>query len=151
LGKTPPPYKNQNTTPSPIQNYKIQLHPYIKLLPRTNPFNLLRRFFISYRKDGVFMTLTITELADKYNLTENTISKNFPKVKEKLEKKHGITIEKIGRGQSAQYVITDFEHSDPNRAVTLYKSMEKNKIPSVIAAGLLDLNFLIFIGIVSSP
>lgn len=97
------------------------------------------------------MTLTLTELAEKYNLSEASITRNFLRTKESIEKKYGVKVEKIGRGQKALYQIADFDHIDPSRAVTLYKSMEKNSVPSSIAAGLLDLNFLIFIGIVSSP
>lgn len=97
------------------------------------------------------MKLTLSELAEKYNLSESSIKTNFKRAKESLYKKYGITVEKYGRGDKAYYEITEFEHTDPNRAITLYKSMEQNIIPSSIAAGLLDLNFLVFIGIISSP
>jgi hypothetical protein len=40
---------------------------------------------------------------------------------------------------------------DSKRAVTIYKSQENNPLPLESAVGLIDINFLTFISIVSSP
>lgn len=95
--------------------------------------------------------MTVEELAHEYDISVSSITTNFPRVQKSLFKKYGVSIERQGRGNNARYYIKDFSHSDPTRAVTLYQSMEKNLMPVEITAGLLDINFLVFIGIVSSP
>jgi hypothetical protein len=94
---------------------------------------------------------SIEELASTYNLSISTIKRNFKRTQETLKEKYGISLQKQGRGDETLYYIQDFDFVDTGRAVTLYKSVEKNLLPAQTAAGLLDLHFLIFIAIVSSP
>lgn len=95
--------------------------------------------------------MTAEELSAKYNIALSTLKRNFARSQESLKKKYGITIEKTGRGDATLYTIKDFSRVDPSRAVTLYESIETNLVPASIAAGLLDVHFLVFIGIISSP
>lgn len=97
------------------------------------------------------ITFTAEEIAAKYNLSVSTLKRNFLRTKETLYSRYGIKLEKSGRGDQTIYFIEDFNHSDPSRAITLYQSLEKNLVPAPVAAGLLDINFLVFIGIISSP
>lgn len=96
-------------------------------------------------------TMTAQEVADKYRISLSSLTSNFPRSQEAIYKKYGVKLEKIGRGKSAQYHVTSFNHSDPSRAITLYQSLENNMVSASAAAGLLDIHFLVFIGIVSSP
>ena len=95
--------------------------------------------------------LTPEDVANKYNVSLSSLKTNFPRTQATIAKKYGIQLEKIGRGKNAAYQIIDFTHVDPDRALTLYESLETNLIPTTIAAKLLDISFLVFIGIVSSP
>lgn len=95
--------------------------------------------------------LSPQEVADMYNVSLSSLQTNFPRTKDAIYKKYGATIEKIGRGKNAQYHIIDFSYQDSSRALSLYQSLENNDIPVQTAVGLLDLHFLVFIGIVSSP
>ena len=97
------------------------------------------------------ITFSAEEIAEKYHISVSTLKRNFLRTKETLYGKYGIKLEKSGRGDKTIYFIEDFKHSDPSRAVTLYQSLENNLVPASVAAGLLDINFLIFIGIISSP
>lgn len=95
--------------------------------------------------------LTAQEVADAYHVSLSSLQTNFNRTKESIKKKYGITIEKVGRGAAAQYHIVNFSYQDTSRALTLYSSLETNCVPIAAAASLLDLHFLIFIGIISSP
>ena len=95
--------------------------------------------------------MTAEQLATTYDISLNTISSNFPRTQQAIKKKYGVIVEKIGRGKNATYMIKDFDRTDPNRALTIYESKERNLIPMSSAVGLIDINFFIFIGIVSSP
>ena len=97
------------------------------------------------------MPLTLQELSEKYNISPSSITSNFTRTKEAIAKKFGVRVEKIGRGKNAIYEIADFEHTDPNRAPTLFESTEKNMIPAQTAAKLPNLHCLAFIGIVLAP
>lgn len=95
--------------------------------------------------------LTAEEIAQKYHMSVNTLKNQFTRIQEKIKKQYGVQLQKTGRGNDTKYYIQRFDNADPNRALSLYQSMEKNLIPAELAAGLLDLHFLIFIAIVSSP
>ena len=96
-------------------------------------------------------TFSAQDIVYKYQLSITTLKRNFSQCQRSIEKKFGVRISKEGRGENTYYYIEDFSHSDPSRAVTLYESLEANLVPMDIAVGLLDLNFLTFIGIISSP
>lgn len=96
-------------------------------------------------------TFTAAEISAKYGVALSTLTRNFRQAQESIEKRHGIRIAKRGRGNNTFYFIENFVHADPARALTLYDSLESNMVPTGLAVGLLDLQFLIFIGIVSSP
>ena len=94
---------------------------------------------------------TAEQIAEMYDVSVSSIKTQFPRTCANLMQKKGVCIQKEGRGAKAMYRILNFEHADPDRAVSLYKSLEKNSFDAPIAAGLLDMPFLVFIGIVSSP
>ena len=69
--------------------------------------------------------MTIKEVCEKYDVTESTLKNQFKRTQAKILKQYGITIIKIGRGISAEYV----ESIDTqNRAVTLYDENPQNLI-----------------------
>lgn len=96
-------------------------------------------------------TLTATEVSERYDVAISTLKKNPSRTFEAIRKKYGISLRKEGRGENAVYYIENVDYADPSRALTLYQSLEKNLIPAKAAAGLLDINFLVFIGIITSP
>ena len=95
--------------------------------------------------------MTLDELVELYDLNKSTVLQQFPRTQKSIEKKYGVTVEKVGRGANARYIVKNVEYVDPTRALTLYDSKENNLIPIQSAAGLLDLHFLIFVAIVSTP
>ena len=95
--------------------------------------------------------LTAQEVSDRYEVALSTLKKNPTRTFEMIAKKYGITLRKEGRGENTRYYIENVDYIDPTRALTLYQSLEKNLIPAKAAAGLLDINFLVFIGIITSP
>ena len=94
---------------------------------------------------------TAQDIVDRYQVSLTSLKRNFSRTQQSIEKKFGVRISKEGRGENTYYFIEDFSHSDPSRALTLYESLETNLVPMDLAVGLLDLNFLTFIGIISSP
>lgn len=95
--------------------------------------------------------LTAAEVSERYDVAVSTLKKNPTRTFETIRKKYGISLRKEGRGDKAIYYIENINYIDPTRALSLYQSLENNLIPAKIAAGLLDINFLVFIGIVTSP
>lgn len=95
--------------------------------------------------------MTAQEVSEKYDISLSSLTSNFPRSQDTIYKKYGVKLEKIGRGKTAQYHVASFNHSDPSRALTLYQSLENNQLSASTAAGLVDMHFLVFIGIVSSP
>ena len=57
--------------------------------------------------------LTIQELCWELNLSENTVRQKFPRTKENFLKK-GILIEKHGKGDAADYIITKIDLENEN-------------------------------------
>ena len=97
------------------------------------------------------LSMTAEEIGELYNIAPITLKKNFSRCKETLKKKYNVDLEKEGRGDKTRYFVVTEEYADPKRAVTLYQSLERNEISGPVAAGLLDIHFLAFIGIASSP
>ena len=95
--------------------------------------------------------LTAAEVSERYEVALSTLKKNPTRTFEMIAKKYGVTLRKEGRGENTRYYIENINYIDPTRALTLYQSLEKNLIPAKAAAGLLDINFLVFIGIITSP
>lgn len=97
------------------------------------------------------LVMTAEQLAETYNISIKSIVSNFPRTQAAIEKKCGDRIEKEGRGKNARYVIKDLSRIDTSRVITIYESKEVNKLPMKEVVGLIDINFLTFISIVSSP
>ena len=95
--------------------------------------------------------LTIEEVSERYEVAISTLKKNPSRTFEMIRKKYGVSLRKEGRGGNAVFYIENVDYIDPSRALTLYQSLEKNFIPAKAAASLLDINFLVFIGIITSP
>lgn len=86
------------------------------------------------------------ELAKKLGISENSIKSNFKRVQES-QKNKGVFVTKIGRGESADYII---EELLDNKAITMYEENKDLKI-SEKALGLTVLEFQIFLALISSP
>lgn len=95
--------------------------------------------------------MTLQELCDQYQVTESTVRTKFKTAQQQILKRYGVIIEKEGRGQNASYHIKCDNYIDPLRAPSMYMSKENNTLPCTIAAYLLDINFLAFLGIASTP
>ena len=57
--------------------------------------------------------LSAQEVVDMYHVSLSSLQTNFHRTKEGIWKKYGATIEKVGRGKSAQYHIVNFSYQDP--------------------------------------
>lgn len=65
--------------------------------------------------------MTIEEVSEKYNVSISSLKTNFKRTQERINKKYGVWIAKIGRGVSASYIETEI---DNNRALTLYEEKD---------------------------
>ena len=65
--------------------------------------------------------MTLKELCEKYDLSEVTIKSNFNRVRQRIKKETGVTIEKEGRGENACYI----EIFPEGRALTMYEEVGK--------------------------
>lgn len=88
------------------------------------------------------MDFTLTELCERYNLSESVVKKNFPRVVKKILKEYGSALTKTGRGKNVVYHI---EEQDYSRARTVYE--EKDREICMLEEDLLfkDYEFLLFI------
>ena len=94
--------------------------------------------------------MTRKELASKYDISEDSIKTNFTRVQKSLLKKYGIILTKTGRGESADYQVTDVEGNIPR---ALYMSQEVSHQIAINKDALqtIDFNFVVFLGICMTP
>lgn len=90
--------------------------------------------------------MTKKELCEKYNISENTFSRNFPKTRDNIMKKYGVFIIKEGRGESA-----DYKETYPRADVMVNEKKEEVLVIKDGLSGLVDFNFLVFLGICMTP
>lgn len=93
--------------------------------------------------------MNLKELSERYSISENTIKNQFKRVKKNIFRRYGITIEKEGRGISAQYIEIMPERD--NRAITLYNEKESNIALSEELLSLVAWEFIIVLTLMSLP
>lgn len=91
--------------------------------------------------------MTKQELSKKYGVAENSITKKFPSVKDSIMKKWGVLIIKEGRGDSADYREVKVVHAP---TISQEGAQEVIMIKESLS-GLIDFNFLVFLGICMTP
>ena len=51
--------------------------------------------------------MTLQELCQKYGYAESTVLHNFPNIRNNILKTHKVWINKVGKGQKAEYIEED--------------------------------------------
>lgn len=97
----------------------------------------------------ILFIMTLEELCNKYQISESSVTRAFPRTKEAIYKKFGIEIEKQGRGKSAVYIEKNLP--DDKRALTMYQEKKENMLINNESLSLINFDFLVFLGIVSTP
>ena len=91
--------------------------------------------------------MTLQEICQKYGVSENSMKNQFARTVEKIRMKHGVLIEKSGRGASATYTETYLQ--------ALTYDDEQNRVenfPIVLEAlSLAEWQFLVLLCVLSSP
>ena len=97
--------------------------------------------------------MTKKELCDKFNLSEGAVTKHFPRCQEQLFKKYGVKVEKVGRGEKAEYIISDIPATlDVRQSIEFIQDAHKDIImDKQIFTDLIDWNFMVFMGIILCP
>ena len=91
--------------------------------------------------------MTLQELSKIVKISEATLANQFRREQEKLLKKN-IKVTKIGRGASATY---ELEYLNDNRAENIFEEVKENMIIDVQSITLMNSDFVVFLGIVSTP
>jgi hypothetical protein len=94
--------------------------------------------------------MTLKEVCEKYEISENSLQTNFKRTQESLLKKKGVKIIKEGRGKNATYreeIVSD------NRAETMFKALEPVRKAGVMKndLSLSNFTFCVFMGVVTTP
>lgn len=94
------------------------------------------------------------EVCERFGFNEITFSKNFKRCQKVILNKYGIYLEKIGRGETAEYVISG--NNEPtvlkNPSIEFIQNarqeiiMDKREVHNLI-----DWDFMVFIGIITCP
>lgn len=96
--------------------------------------------------------MTLQELCKKYNLTESSVTTNFPRTQNMLLKKYGVTIVKNGRGKTATYEEGGLgSFVSDQRALTMFNETHKEMVFNQESLTLINADFLVFLGIISTP
>lgn len=95
--------------------------------------------------------LTLTELCEKYHLSEQTVTTQFVRTQKSIYKKYGVEIKKVGRGKSAYYEEEGREYRSDGRASTMFNEEKQEIALNNESLNLLNADFLMFLGIVSTP
>lgn len=93
--------------------------------------------------------MTVKEISEKYNVSENSVQTKFKRTQESIEKKYGIRIIKEGRGKNATYLEEIVEKED-GRANTMYEEKNDVMIP-VNNLSMISWDLAVFLGIASTP
>lgn len=95
--------------------------------------------------------MTLEELCKKYGVSESSVKDNFNRTKNSIMKKYGISIIKEGRGKNATYREEVKETLSDKRALTMYNETHSEIIFNNESLTLVNAEFLVFLGIVSTP
>lgn len=98
------------------------------------------------------MEITLKELCDNYNLTEQQIKKNFKKVQQKLLKKYKVALSKSGRGKDTLYKITLNQSNEAKHAISMFDEIKKEIfMDQKEFRDLIEWEFIIFLAISFTP
>ena len=92
--------------------------------------------------------MTLQEVCEKYKVAESSLTNAFPRTQKSILKKHGVRIDKIGRGKSATYTETPLHD---NRALTMYEETKNDIMIDKMFFQLMSLDFCCFIAIIMTP
>lgn len=92
--------------------------------------------------------MSLSELCEKYGVSESSVKTAFPRTQKAIQKKYGVKIIKEGRGNSAEY----FERwEDDCRATSMYDEFKDEIIIDNESFKLMDWDFLVFLAIIITP
>ena len=93
--------------------------------------------------------MNVKQVCEKFHISQSYLKKNFNKAQQSILKKHGILLEKSGRGAAAVYQIVE----DNSRAISLYNEDKKTVMLNHSSIKQLSLNmeFVVFLGIIMTP
>lgn len=92
--------------------------------------------------------MTLSEVADKYGVSETSLKNAFPRTQASILKKHGVKIVKEGRGASATY---QEEWVNDQRALTMYEETKDALMINGEQLAMVNWDFHVFLGIVTTP
>lgn len=95
--------------------------------------------------------MTLLELCEKYSVSESSVTNMWPRTQKSILKKYGVSIIKKGRGKNAYYQEERKEPVSDGRALTMYEETHIDFMLNKDSLNLLNSDFLIFLGIVSTP
>lgn len=95
--------------------------------------------------------MTLKELCEKYNVSESSVQSNFVRTRNSIYKKYGVTIKKIGRGKTAIYEEEKIDLISDKRALTMFDETRTEIIFNNESLNLINADFLVFLGIISTP
>lgn len=90
--------------------------------------------------------MTLDELCNKYDLNPSTVKNQFKRIAQKIQRDHGVTITKKGRGATAEYI----EEVPDNRALTMFDEAH-DLIFNNESLDLMSAEFVCFLGLISTP
>ena len=92
--------------------------------------------------------MTLSEVAEKYGVSESSLKNAFPRTQAAILKKYGVTIKKEGRGASANYIE---EWLDDQRALTMYDETKQTFMINSEQLAMINWDFHVFLGIITTP
>lgn len=98
------------------------------------------------KENTIYCRMTRKEVSEKFNIAESTIKDHFPRVQDKIKKKHNIVLVKEGRGQSAHYYIKE----DFSRALSVFQENTKASLDQK-SLKLINWDFVTFLTIIMMP
>ena len=91
------------------------------------------------------------ELCQKFGVSKSALSSHFKRVQDTIKKKYGVSVEKVGRGASADYIITDCSN-EIKTSISLIQDAHKDVLMDKDnLSNLIDWDFMVFIGIITCP
>lgn len=97
--------------------------------------------------------MTKQEICEKYNVKEESLSKNFTRTANQIYKNYGVVITKTGRGDKVVYSeATSANTLASTKGIEFIKGVHKEIImEQATFSALIDWDFMIFLGVVTCP
>lgn len=94
--------------------------------------------------------MTLQELCREYDISENSVKSNFPRVQKSFLSKHNLILRKTGRGDKADFTVE--RDTDDKRADSMMKEAKTEiALSQKQFTTLVDFNFIIFLGVCMTP